>query len=93
MPKKTASNDGAKAVQARVKRAEAVIEEVLKRENVMLTANRVRVMFANAEGKYRGGSVLDVKDFAELVGRPNMLLMPQVQLEAKQAPPEPTKPK
>ena len=90
MPKK-ASNNGAKAVQARVNRANAAIEEILKRENVLLTANRVRVMFANAEGKYRGGSVVDVKDFAELVGRPNMLLMPQVQIEAKQTPVQPPK--
>lgn len=81
MAKKQSAN-GNKAEQARVNRANAAIEEILKRERVVLTATKVRVLFSNEEGKYRGGSVMDVKDFAEIIGRPNMLLMPQVQLEA-----------
>jgi hypothetical protein len=83
---KKQSHNGAKDVQARVKRAESAIDEILKRERVVITANKVRVLFAGENGKYSGGSAIDVKDFAKLLNRPNMLIMPQVQLEAKQEP-------
>jgi hypothetical protein len=86
MPKKPSANGANRSEQARVKRAEAAIGEILKREGVVLTSNRVRVLFANQEGKYRGGSTVDVKDLAELLGRPNMLIMPQVQLEPSKQP-------
>jgi hypothetical protein len=82
MAKKSGKNSD-KETQLRVKRAEAVIDKVLKEENVMITANKVRVIFQSEDGKYTGGSVVDVRDLAKLLDRPTMLIMPQVQLEAK----------
>lgn len=81
---KKQSQNGAKAGQARVKRAEAAIEELLKRENVVITASKMRILFPDANGKYTESDTISVKTLARFLNLPaGTLLMPQVQLEPK----------
>lgn len=83
---KKVSNNGAKAGQARVKRAEAAIAEILKKENVVITASRLQVIFKDADGKSTISDVISTNTLARFCNLPEgTLLLPRVQLEAARA--------
>jgi hypothetical protein len=87
MPKKPLAN-GAKGEKARVQRAEAAIEEILKRENVVITAAKIRILFKGENDRYSGNDALstDTLSRVEIRFPVGTLLVPQVRLEAAQQP-------
>jgi hypothetical protein len=79
-PKKATARE-LKAVQARRVRGHNGIAAVLKENDLIIVANRVKVIH-NENGKVRNGGELALETLAQMCGLPTgTMLIPQVSLE------------
>lgn len=89
MPQKTLSKKQAKAAlkerESRETRGTSEIRKILERDNLTLTAQRVRIFFEKPDGKLEGGEdEVSLKTLARLMGMPvGTVLFPQVKVHAR----------
>jgi hypothetical protein len=68
-----------------------VIEDVLKKENVVITASKIRILFKDENGRYSDSDVISTNFLSkvEIKFPVGTMLIPQVQLEPKREPAAP----